>query len=232
VSPEEEIPLSQHDLLDPVECAAVRDRVIALQSRWISRSKGFFTLGAASYLEAPEERGAYLEAARAQNPLLDASFAALLERVRRFFEDLLGETAYFDRRFALPGFHVIVHKGIDMTKDKPARRAHFDMQWMDVTEGSEPLGTLSFTLPIASPTGGSSLALWHLRYWDAFSLNVRDYAEAHPPQTLTYTHGRMVIHDGLLLHAIGGSQAAVPEGLRITLQGHGLRSPKGWMLYW
>jgi hypothetical protein len=42
----------------------------------------------------------------------------------------------------------------------------------------------------------------------------------------------MVIHDGLILHAIGAAGDTCPIGRRITLQGHGIRFEKGSRLYW
>jgi hypothetical protein len=42
----------------------------------------------------------------------------------------------------------------------------------------------------------------------------------------------MVIHDGLLLHAIGRPLVSNPQGQRITFQGHGVQVPLGWLLYW
>jgi hypothetical protein len=42
----------------------------------------------------------------------------------------------------------------------------------------------------------------------------------------------MVLHDGLMLHAIGAAPAARATGHRITLQGHGVRFGGQWRLYW
>jgi hypothetical protein len=232
---EEVIPLSQHDILTEDECASVRDAVLRLEEHWTQRSRGhFFTLCAASYLDAPGRRDAYLAAAKAANPLLHESFEGLLERVRRFFEELLGEPVYFDHQYALPGFHVFVLHGADRSQDSPAPRAHFDLQWTHVFPGHVPSGTLSFTLPIEEPTGGASMALWHARYQDAVHMgfSAGQYASRHPWQTLAYTRGRVVVHDGLVLHAIGAAGVAAPAGLRVTMQGHGLRLSEGWLLYW
>jgi hypothetical protein len=97
-----------------------------------------------------------------------------------------------------------------------------------------PSGTLSFTLPIEEPSGGASMAIWPARYQDLarLKLSAVDYASSRPPQTLTYARGRIVVHDGLILHAIGRAAVPTPEGYRITLQGHGVRSPEGWTLFW
>jgi hypothetical protein len=146
---------------------------------------------------------------------------------------LLQDAVYFDEEYALPGFHIFVLDGSDQSQRNLAARAHFDLQWMDASP-QYPTGTLSFTLPVEEPTGGASLAIWPIRYAEALQsgFSARDYASMHPPQTVSYACGRLVVHDGLTLHAIGDSSSATPKGLRITLQGHGIRLPHGWILYW
>jgi hypothetical protein len=231
----EELPLSQHDILDWEECVTIRDRVIALKSHWTERSpNNFYTLGTASYLDASTDHDAYIAAAAATNPLLQHEFEAPLEQVREFFEELLGDIVFYDPHYALPGFHVFILKGGDQSNDDVARRAHFDLQWMHAIPGHRPQGTLSFTLSIEQPSGGASMAIWPARYKDAVRLGfgARDYAAAHPWQRVTYERGRIVIHDGYVLHAIGPAGVPTPKGYRITLQGHGVRTSTGWMLYW
>jgi hypothetical protein len=229
------LPLSQHDVLNARECAAARDEAIVLKERWTERAGGsFFTLGAASYIDAASQRANYLEAAKVSNPVLLASFGWLYERFQLFFQELLGETVVFDSLYALPGFHAFENKGEDRSRENLAARAHFDLQWMRVFPEWTPLGTLSFTLPIEQPTGGASMAVWPARHehFAHFNLPVADYASTRAPQTLAYQRGRIVVHDGLVLHAIGRSAVPKPEGYRITLQGHGVRRMDGWLLYW
>jgi hypothetical protein len=231
-----ELPLSQHDILNSHECEKARNQVIALRDCWTQRSDGggFFTLGAAAYLDAPNRRASYLEAARASNPELCRSFDWLHERVRQFFEDFFGEPVFFDLQYAVPGFHIFVFRGCDQSNDDVAARAHFDLQWMHAMPGHVPAETLSFTLPIEEPSGGATMAIWRYRYEGAVKLRfpAPQYASSHPPQTVTYSRGRIVVHDGLILHAIGRSSAAAPAGLRITMQGHGVKLARGWLLYW
>jgi len=78
------------------------------------------------------------------------------------------------------------------------------------------------------------MALWHARYRDAAGMrfSAGQYASTYPWQTLDYTRGRVVVHDGLVLHAIGATRTVAPTGVRVTLQGHGARLPEGWVLYW
>jgi hypothetical protein len=231
----ETVPLSQHDILDSAECEDAAECVLALRSRWSVRTEGsFYTLGAASYMDATKQHAAYSAAAAVTNPILEESFDWLLERVREFFEELLGETVSYDTRYALPGFHIFVLRGEDRSQDNVAARAHFDLQWMHAIQGSEPSGTLSFTLPVREPTGGASMEIWPARYQDAVRLGIvaSQYAASHSSQTVWYSPGRIVVHDGYVLHAIGRAGVAAPKGMRITLQGHGVRLPRGWILYW
>jgi hypothetical protein len=235
MSNDQELPLSQHDVLDPDDCALICDRVIALRNRWTERSSGsFYTLGAASYLDATDQHDTYIAAAHVTNSLLQENFDTALEQTREFFEEFFGEPVFYDLRYALPGFHIFVLKGGDRSNDNVALRAHFDMQWMHAIPGHVPRGTLSFTLPIEQPSGGACMAVWPAHYKDALRLGfaARDYAARHPWQRVTYERGRIVIHDGYILHAIGPAADPAPRGYRITLQGHGVRMPTGWMLYW
>lgn len=227
--------ISRHEVLRSRECETVRDQVFALEKHWKSRSDvgGFFTLGAASYLDAVGSRDVYLEEARKTGPSLWASFDWLYERVRKGFAGLFGQPVSYTEDCALPGFHIFEYQGVDQTNDKPSSRAHFDMQWMHAMPVSRPEETLSFTLPIEEPSGGSSMEVWPVRC-DAVrpDFNALKYAAIYPSQTIRYSRGEMVVHDGLRLHAIGLASIAAPRGYRITLQGHGVRGSEGWKLYW
>jgi hypothetical protein len=155
-----------------------------------------------------------LELAKQGNTLLGPSFSDVHQRVRRFFEQLLGDTVFFDDQYALPGFHIFLLTGIDASRDNVAARAHFDLQWIDVFPGCVPEATLSFTLPIETPSGGASMALWPIRYKDAvrLPLSAYDHASRHSEETVTYTPGHIVVHDGLTLHAIGRPVVSGPKG--------------------
>ena len=235
MSLDSELPLSQHDLLDAGECDKICARVLTLKNRWTERSPGrFYTLGTAAYIDATDNYDAYLAAARETNPILQENFDVALEWVREFFEELLGDTVFYDPHYALPGFHVFTSRGADLRPEDVVPRAHFDMQWMHAMPGHVPQATLSFTLPIEQPSGGACLAVWPFRYADAVLLGypLCDYAARNPWQRVTYEPGRIVVHDGHILHAIGPGANPDPHGYRITLQGHGVRMPAGWLLYW
>jgi hypothetical protein len=227
--------VSQHDVLLGHECDRIRDQVLDLWKYWKIRSEAarFYTLGAASYLDAVDSRDEYLREARESNTILRVHFDWLWERIGVGFEKLLGEPVTLDHRCALPGFHIFILGGEDQTGDRPSSRAHFDLQWMHALPGVRPEETLSFTLLVEEPVGGSSMEIWPVHH-DAIcaGFDVLQYAASRPPQTIRYTRGRMVVHDGLLLHAIGRASVAKPKGRRITVQGHGAKISGTWRLYW
>jgi hypothetical protein len=151
-----------------------------------------------------------------------------------FFRELLDEEVSLDLERAVPGFHVFVLSGEDRSNDNPAQRAHFDLQWQLAYPGVRPEATLSFTLAIATPIGGAGIALWPLRRDRPGQFVGAAWSRALElaPEIVPYAPGRLVLHDGLMLHAIGAAETARPTGRRITLQGHGVRLNGRWRLYW
>jgi len=229
----ETVPLSQHDLLTEDECAVIAKRVMDLRPHWTRRSVGFYSLGAASYIDAVGRTDGYIGAARRINAILLQNFSGLYRDLAGFLEELLEEPVRLDTSRASPGFHVFEYSGADRGHDDEAPRAHFDLQWKSAYPDKAPTGTLSFTLSIEAPSGGASMAVWNLRYQDALlGVTCRDHAAHHKPQHVDYAPGGLVIHDGLILHAIGAAGMRNPLGRRITLQGHGIRLDRNWLLYW
>lgn len=227
--------MAARDFLDVAECAETLRRVNRLQDHWTKRGDfGFFSLGAASYIDATESRDTYLAAAAQTNPILSRAFADLYGALRWFLECVLDEPVAYDERLALPGFHIFHFDGSEVADDPVVERAHFDMQFALAFPESTPEATLSFTLPLGLPSGGAGLAVWPIRHEEALrcGLCVRDLAAQSRCERVPYEAGRVVLHDGFLLHAIGASSDSAPDGQRITLQGHGVRRQGRWTIYW
>jgi hypothetical protein len=240
------------DFLDASECAETLRRVDRLRECWTKRSdSGFFTLGAASYLDAAKSREAYLALAAQRNPVLFNAFDDLYVGLLGFLEHVLDEPVTYDECLALPGFHIFESSGRRSESGRPsgspedveadnsaAKRAHFDIQFRHAIPDWTPDATLSFTLPLAQPTAGAGLAVWHFRYEEAVRQNLpgQRFAAQNPYQRLSYQTGRMILHDGFVLHAIlhGASDTAgsARQGRRITLQGHAVRCQGRWTCYW
>jgi hypothetical protein len=243
--------LIARDLLDASECAETVRQVNRLRDHWTMRPDGYFTLGAASYLDGAVSADVYLAMATQKNSVLSAGFNDLYGSLLGLLEHVLGEPATYGECLALPGFHIFefdgkpsesvqsastcgsrsIHEGV-------AKRAHFDLQFDRAIPGWTPEATLSFTLPLAQPSGGSGLAVWPFRYEEAVRRNLpgQHFAAQNPYEQVSYEPGRIILHDGFLLHSILYEivhQCDSPQqGQRITLQGHGVRSDGSWTIYW
>ena len=118
-------------LLNLEECSRLRLAVLRAKRRWTTRvydkrhpEWAFFTLGAASYLDAAQDGfPVYRKKAGRDNPFLRKRFAWLYERLRLRLERLLKEPAHYDEELALPGFHIFTHPA-----DK-SRHPHYDRQY-------------------------------------------------------------------------------------------------------
>jgi hypothetical protein len=225
------------EFLSKSECAKIARGVIGLRDHWrdVPSPPGWTgsALGTASYLDASESADplesntSYLAAAARTNPILSSVFGDLYNRLREFLENLLDEPVAYQQRLALPGFQIWEFQGHKLVDDRGGW-AHFDVQ-------SDPDRTaLIFTLPLEQPTGGASLAVWPLRYEEAIrrNLSTSDFAEQNPCEQVRHTTGRMILHDGLALHALGPTRGPAPKGRRMTLQGIGLRSESRWTIFW
>lgn len=232
--------IAVRDFLNEPECIETVRRIFTLQDRWTARTQtgDSFTLGASAYQDAVDSRDTYLAAAARTNPAMSEVFADLYSGLRGFLESLLVEPVAYDECLAMPGFHIFVYDGSTLANDNVGEnigeRAHFDIQFRDIFQRRTPDATLSFTLPLQQPSGGSGLAVWPLDYEDVVrdGMRARSWAAENPWTLVRYETGRIVLHDGLLLHALVRSPSHTPKGLRITLQGHGARHNGKWTLYW
>ena len=144
------------------------------------------------------------------------------------------KASYEPEKTALPGFHIFVLTGNETITEEVAKRAHFDLQWRQALPGVTPEASLSFTLTIEEPAGGAAMEFWDFRYEDAQRTKTTAFAFAstQPSRFFKYEPGHILVHDGLDLHAIARGLVKSPSGFRITLQGHGVLLPDGWLLYW
>ena len=228
------------ELLDETEVAQVRAAVHAQRSEWTMRDAAlpFYTLGAASYLDARGGRFAeYQEQARRTNPILVEHFGWLLERVRAAVSAHVNAGACYDERLARPGFHVFL---FDPAFRYAVASAHYDLQYtlLDWSGIGAPDASsqLSVTLTIALPASGGGLLVWNMSRLalDRMSSDERrTYAVVNRIATLVpYTPGHLVIHSGHQLHRIAPVEDPRPGDERITMQAHTLRVDGKWVIYW
>lgn len=231
--PEPHASLERAFVLDPSECARAVADVLALRHLWIQRVNvaPFFTLGAASYLDADPNPEPYRELLKGYNPLLRLQFGWLLDRVSRAISESMGLETQWLESAALPGFHIYLADEIFF---KSVAEIHFDRQYelVDWSSVSNPdfSTPLSFTMPIDLPKTGGGLNTWPV---EEDELRRMQAAGVDPPMTFQpYALGELVMHSGNLLHQASLGRVMAEDERRITLQGHGVRSGNRMYLYW
>lgn len=207
-------------LFDEDACTPLVEAVHAARASWSPRGPGFFTLGAACYLDLCRvDLDAYLTLARAANPVLRACLGRVHEAIRAVIEDLVGGACHYDERFALPGVHVF--EAASLTA-RLRDNLHLDLQHAYLPLGLEPeTPSFTFTLPLQLPAAGGGIEIC-----DRMVDPPRGRMVVHP-----YRLGELFFHTGRALHRRAHYPAG-PRCARITVQGHGARIDGRWLLYW
>jgi hypothetical protein len=105
-----------------------------------------------------------------------------------------------------------------------------DLNW-------EPAGsadfstTMSFTLPIASPSKGSGLNIWDVTQLPDQQIGRTDALNQDKAHYQSYGIGVATIHDGKHYHQMCIATEWTPSDERITLQGHGLMQNGSLIIY-
>jgi len=246
------IPVFSHD-----ECASIAALVDEEVSRWTRREMwpvDFYTLGAASYLDAIADLDGYYALARDQNPALRARFSWVYDVVIARLARVFGRCTLHDP-LAYPGFHVFGHRPSSTNNavtvnamESLIASIHIDRQyaphhalWSTFAD-IDMAHPLTFTIAIELPAQGAGLCVWDddsVGIYDdgsAFAAHVRglDYPGLRTvpvPRVVPYRAGELFYFMSDLRHQIAPSLSLSPRDRRITLQGHGLRCDGAWRLY-
>jgi hypothetical protein len=222
-------------LFSPAECQVVRSTVIKLRASWFQRTPllPFYTLGAASYLDAQENEAKYIERACLYNPVLQEHFGWLYERLADSLARRLGAPATYGPNVALPGFHVFLAHPAYM---KVPSSIHVDSQYQNLNwswahKVSQPI---SFTVAISLPNEGSGINFWRLSGADLAGLPQEEVNRMLREKRtfFPYAIGCLHLHFGHLIHQVATPKQLLKGDERITLQGHGLLCDGTWQLYW
>jgi hypothetical protein len=176
----------------------------------------------------------YLAKAKVCNAVMQQKLKWLYERLGRILSQELACPVEYLPGFGLPGFNIY---RTPATLDKPGN-IHCDRQYtlLDLWPPADFARTLSFTLPLALPRSGGGLNYWNVRFADAPSYQNRveflGFFENREPRYHEYTVGRLVVQHGEFFHQLAQTVSPGDDDERITLQGHGVHSGDGWLLYW
>jgi len=226
------------DVLTADECASIISEVHCLQQHWIPRNNyaPFYSLGAASYLDATRDPVAYYAGAKVLNPILHEHFDWLLTRVAAALSAHYQMPARFHEGFALPGFHIFLSS---KTWEHPTAFIHCDLQYKHLDwscfESPDFTRPISFTLSVQLPVNGGGLRTWDVYNEEALRISkeeLRELFKQRPMKYEPYHVGQMVLHSGHMAHQIAPSVEMQPDDARITLQGHGIPCNGEWILYW
>ncbi|WYL93489.1 MAG: hypothetical protein HEQ35_06080 [Gloeotrichia echinulata IR180] len=221
------------------ECQEVSSVIYDLKKFWSQITSGhFYTLGAASYIDAANADKAkhfYYGKAKLLNPILRERFNWLYERISQSLTKELGKPTAYRETLALPGFHIFpMSKGSSRT----GGGMHLDLQykllnWQPST-GINFENPISFTLAITLPEFGGGINFSDLSSEELIKLTPEKSEEAlkNKIRFHAYTVGHIAIHQGLIWHGISPMRNQQLDNDRITLQGHGLLDQDIWQLYW
>lgn len=228
-------------LLSDEECAGYLSKVHALSEYWTRREFDtvFYTLGAASYLDATNGRfEEFRTKAAVTNPVLRREFGPMLDAVLQALSEYVGAPVAIDDEISVPGFHVFLAR--EFGDRSPSASLHFDLQYehirWDAHGGEEPETQISFTLPVTLPHHGGGLLVWPMKWQETKHLpqaeHVAKLKSRGEPEYVAYQNGVLAVHGGHHLHQIAPFQEHSPADERITLQGHAIRCRDGWWAYW
>lgn len=225
-------------LLTAEECRQIRAAVYELRPHWRQRTPPmpFYTLGAASYLDAKSGENEYIALAREYNPLLQEHFGWVHERLMKGLVARLGLPAAYRQNGSLPGFHIFL-------ADKEFRTMpagiHVDNQYQLLDwkrcyfRCRQPI---SFTVAISLPARGSGLNVWNSSASELAALSTEEVTSQllEPGRSYYYPHqiGHVTLHFGHTIHQIAIPEHVEDSDERITLQGHGICCDGTFQIYW
>ncbi len=228
------------NIFSPEERTKAINSVHKLREHWINRGGyfeyPFFSLGAASYMDAREDQERYYRWANKFNPILKAEFSWLYSKCAKHIEDTLNKAVIYDERQALPGFHIFL---ADELFEIPVASRHVDLQYRDLNWGDtqyNPKNTISFTAYMQMPSSGGGIYSWEYTYEDLKELEAQareDKLASEEPHYHRFNAGDIVLHTGLHYHQIAAMENVQDNDARISLQGHGVLDSNGvFRLYW
>jgi hypothetical protein len=221
-------------MLNEAEVNQILDKIYELRPFWCKRHNNFLTLGTALYLDKQDPASnLYDSCVQSNNFFLKLHFAWLYDRLIETLKNELQQEVQFEPTLSLPGFHIFlaspefVEKGASIHFDLQFKKANWS-HYKEVKD-SRPL---SFTLALALPRLGGGLNYWDKMFDISHPFPIEETAKQLPRHYIPYETGKMVLHEGLMLHQIAPAKEYFEEDKRITLQGHALFCDGCWRVYW
>ncbi len=205
-------------------------------SRFMESGLEFWTLGTSVYIDLDKAHG---EGSRYTKSIMSGELHSFYEKVFSTLSAHFGVPVSSPRFVNQPGFHIFknlsglprgVAYGGAIHKDRQFESSLFTFPYTDV---------LSFTMILEEPSLGSSV-----NYWDDDSLSDRMETKYFCGESddlkrdllagvksYDYKVGEICVHDGQTLHQIANMVDVLEGERRISLQGHGVLTDTGYIVY-
>jgi hypothetical protein len=207
----------------PEQCDRLAKHVIKQSPYMIKRGEGFYTLGASTYLDDPMH---YEGIAANTNRLLKERFSGMLVAVGDTLSKHFKTPVIHSHRLAVAGFHIFDSASAGLEGSVHIDEPYDRINWQGVC-WNRPF---SFTVPIQLPTLGGGLDYWPNVTDEEMEAYQRE-GVLPPFEYLAYDVGNMYLHDGHTPHRIS-NRHPVPAGeFRISIQGHGVHTADGIVIY-
>lgn len=229
------------------------ERVLSLQEHYTERNKitdeirvngkdldeptTFYTLGTSTYLDMKDAHG---EHAEATNKLLLENFSDMYEILLPCLSRALNEKVLFRPGLNIPGFHIFDAKDLPKQGVSGGGSVHRDYPDYSSEFTFKYIRPFSFTVLLQAPSKGAGLNYWddealdeEITYFQTFCGMTEDMRERVELKSkyLEYNVGELVIHDGKTLHQVANMVKVEEDEQRITIQGHGVLTDDGYVVY-
>ncbi|CUI17784.1 conserved hypothetical protein [Candidatus Protochlamydia naegleriophila] len=225
--------LSPIPLLSSEKTQEILAKIDQLRPFWTKRQNRFYTLGTAIYLDKNNDSPFYENSVEANNFFLKIHFSHLYALLLESLKKELNQEVVYEPARALPGFHIFLSDPEFVTR---GGKIHFDLQFQQIDwrhyKNIDLSNPLSFTLALALPKLGGGLFYWDKKYEPGSKMIPEEAIQDLPRHYVEYETGKMVLHNGLLIHQIAPAKEYLEEDRRITLQGHALFCDGAWRVYW
>lgn len=230
-----------------------------LEARWVQpRGVNFFTLGTSSWGEySPGDHRAWREygnldfanahgrRALMTNELLSKHLGKFYLKMFKALSDHFDVPVFSPPEVNVPGFHIWISLDLSPKEIKygsihrDATHIWAEFPFAHTTE------QITFTIMLEEPEKGSSMYYWDDKVVSktigghAFGMSNRFRSISksmrerliRTVKTFDYKIGELVIHDGQTIHQMANMVDTTPKDRRISLQGHGVLTDKGYIVY-
>lgn len=216
--------------LKPDECAMWTQKVFD-NGRYLIPQGVYYTLGQPAYLVPHSKRDQYPATSNMYNLMLNTVFgrlhSGLASAVGSYFKRPVG---FFTDGVMLPSFHLFDNEVEGFSGGIHIDEEHENIIAMDNIEWSDHF---SITVPVCLPDSEMGLDVWY--DFDIEEVEELEFIPADllpEPEMVPYKLGKLYIHSGAFPHRVHKPDTILPGEHRITLQGHGVNTADGIILYW